>query len=213
MKSGGALPARGAHAREPQPSSDRRDLFLRRNPPLPLPLPLLVSATRRILVMELIEGETLGPASRRGRWRSSSCLKNGTQIAEALDGAPAGDRPPRPEARKRHADEGRAKLLDFGLAKVLAAAPAHTSSATTMPTMAPPQPLTQQGTILGTFQYMAPEQLEGGEADARSDIFAFGARPLRDGDGEAGLRRQEPGEPDRRRSCGPTRRPPPRSRR
>ncbi len=41
--------------------------------------------------------------------------------------------------------------------------------------MAAPQHLTQQGTILGTFQYMAPEQLEGGDADARSDIFAFGA--------------------------------------
>ena len=46
---------------------------------------------------------------------------------------------------------------------------------TSLPTMAQPTPLTQKGTILGTFQYMAPEQLEGGEADARSDIFAFGA--------------------------------------
>src|SRR5262249_7221567 len=64
-----------------------------------------------------------------------------------------------------------AKLLDFGLAKM-----ALTNSqiaVASIPTLE--QPLTQQGTILGTFQYMAPEQLEGQEADARSDIFAFGA--------------------------------------
>src|SRR5439155_19753411 len=65
-----------------------------------------------------------------------------------------------------------AKLLDFGLAK--AAAPVVTTSslsmaATTLPAM------TAQGTILGTLQYMAPEQIEGLEADARTDIFAFGA--------------------------------------
>ena len=65
-----------------------------------------------------------------------------------------------------------AKLLDFGLART---APALTvNSATMMPTT-PPQAMTAQGTILGTFQYMAPEQVEGGEADARTDIFAFGS--------------------------------------
>src|SRR5439155_22667329 len=63
-----------------------------------------------------------------------------------------------------------AKLLDFGLAKVAVEAAMPGSSL-----MTAPQPLTQQGTILGTFQYMAPEQLEGIEADQRSDIFAFGA--------------------------------------
>ena len=63
------------------------------------------------------------------------------------------------------------KLLDFGLAKAIApSAPA--GSLTALPTQAN---LTQEGTILGTFQYMAPEQLEGKEADARTDIFAFGA--------------------------------------
>ena len=65
-----------------------------------------------------------------------------------------------------------AKLLDFGLAK--ASAPAGTGAALSMlPTT--PANLTAHGTILGTFQYMAPEQLEGQEADARTDIFAFGA--------------------------------------
>ena len=65
-----------------------------------------------------------------------------------------------------------AKLLDFGLAKTSAPAVAG-AGLSALPT-APPN-LTAQGTILGTLQYMAPEQLEGNEADARTDIFAFGA--------------------------------------
>jgi hypothetical protein len=66
------------------------------------------------------------------------------------------------------------KLLDFGLAK-LAAPPRDVSQETSLPTaLQDSQPLTTRGTILGTFQYMAPEQLEGKDADARSDIFAFG---------------------------------------
>jgi eukaryotic-like serine/threonine-protein kinase len=63
------------------------------------------------------------------------------------------------------------KLLDFGLAKVIP--PAATSPLTSLPTQA--SPVTQAGTVLGTFQYMGPEQLEGKEADSRTDIFAFGA--------------------------------------
>ena len=66
-----------------------------------------------------------------------------------------------------------AKLLDFGLAKTAAGGQAPLDGMTAMPTEA--RPLTQEGTILGTFQYMAPEQLEGLEADARTDIFALGA--------------------------------------
>ncbi|MFY9551946.1 MAG: protein kinase, partial [Thermoanaerobaculia bacterium] len=67
------------------------------------------------------------------------------------------------------------KLLDFGLAKLAAAPPAAASGATSLPTaLQESHPLTSRGTILGTFQYMSPEQLEGHEADARSDIFAFG---------------------------------------
>ena len=62
-----------------------------------------------------------------------------------------------------------AKLLDFGLAKLRQADPAE--GLTALPTQE--APLTEQGTILGTFQYMAPEQLEGQEADARSDLFAL----------------------------------------
>jgi serine/threonine protein kinase len=64
------------------------------------------------------------------------------------------------------------KLLDFGLAKAMEP-PSARSGLTALPTAA--HNLTQEGSILGTFQYMAPEQLEGKEADARTDIFAFGA--------------------------------------
>jgi eukaryotic-like serine/threonine-protein kinase len=67
------------------------------------------------------------------------------------------------------------KLLDFGLAKLAAPDKTAVSQATSLPTaLQESQPLTSRGTILGTFQYMAPEQLEGGEADGRSDIFSFG---------------------------------------
>jgi Tol biopolymer transport system component len=66
-----------------------------------------------------------------------------------------------------------AKLLDFGLAKTAAEGRGHVEGLTHLPTEA--RPLTEKGTILGTFQYMAPEQLEGLEADARTDIFALGA--------------------------------------
>src|SRR5207249_911216 len=65
-----------------------------------------------------------------------------------------------------------AKLLDFGLAK--ASRPVVAGASLSMLPTTPPN-LTAQGAILGTFQYMAPEQLEGQEADARTDIFAFGA--------------------------------------
>src|SRR5207237_1256017 len=68
--------------------------------------------------------------------------------------------------------KGGAKLLDFGLVKT-AASSAGFAGLSMRPTN--PPNLTAQGTILGTFQYMAPEQLEGQEADARTDIFAFGA--------------------------------------
>ena len=66
-----------------------------------------------------------------------------------------------------------AKLLDFGLAKTAADCAAPVDGHTNLPTEA--KPLTEHGTILGTFQYTSPEQLEGQEADARTDIFALGA--------------------------------------
>ena len=133
------------------------------------------------LVMELLEGESLADRLAKGPLAPADVLKYGAQIAEALSLAH--------RARIVHRDlkpgnimltKSGAKLLDFGLAK--SAAPVVTSSAddaTVSPSgvtfVAPHKPLTTEGTIVGTFQYMAPEQLEGLEADARTDIFAFGA--------------------------------------
>ncbi len=131
--------------------------------------------TRHIIVMELVEGETIASRLSRGPIPLEQMLPIGIQIADALDrahrqGIVHRDLKP---ANVMLTKAG-VKLLDFGLAKTLAPQ-AQPTGLTSMPTMASPQHLTQQGTILGTFQYMAPEQLEGGDADARSDIFAFGA--------------------------------------
>jgi serine/threonine protein kinase len=127
----------------------------------------------RALVMELVEGETLADRLKKGALLLDDALKIAIEIADALGAA------------HRHGivhrdlkpanvmlTKGGAKLLDFGLAK--AGAEARSAAGLSMlPTTTPD--LTAQGTILGTFQYMAPEQLEEQEADARTDIFAFGA--------------------------------------
>jgi serine/threonine protein kinase/Tol biopolymer transport system component len=127
------------------------------------------------LVMEYLEGETLSDRLVKGALPLDQTLRYGTEIAEALDkahrqGIVHRDLKPGNVMLTR---EG-VKLLDFGLAKAMAP-PAEASGLTSFPTVAGAANLTQQGMILGTFQYMAPEQLEGREADARSDIFAFGA--------------------------------------
>jgi eukaryotic-like serine/threonine-protein kinase len=122
------------------------------------------------LVMEYLEGETLSDRLLKGALPFEQVLRYGIEIADALDKAH------RQGIVHRDLKPGNVmitksgvKLLDFGLAKAIApAAPQHLTS---FPTQ---QALTQEGTILGTFQYMAPEQLEGREADARTDIFAFG---------------------------------------
>ncbi len=122
------------------------------------------------LVMEYLEGETLSDRVKRGAIPMEELLRIAQQIADALDKAHGQGlihRDLKP-ANVMLTATG-AKLLDFGLAKIKIS-DGHVEGAITQTT-----PLTGTGTILGTLQYMAPEQLEGKEADARSDIFAFGA--------------------------------------
>jgi Tol biopolymer transport system component len=131
------------------------------------------------LVMELLDGETLAARLARGPLPFSEVLKIGIQITAALDRAH--------RAGVVHRDlkpgnvmltKSGAKLMDFGLARATGIANLAGSSSGLgadsgeSPTLA--EPLTAQGTIVGTLQYLAPEQLEGREADARSDLWALG---------------------------------------
>src|SRR6266478_3418371 len=124
------------------------------------------------LVMEYLEGETLEQRLIKGPLPSEQTLRYAAQIADALAkahklGITHRDLKP---ANVMLTKSG-AKLMDFGLAKQSGTAPLAT--ALTEMTMEQSK-LTGEGTIVGTFQYMAPEQLEGKEADARTDIFALG---------------------------------------
>jgi eukaryotic-like serine/threonine-protein kinase len=121
------------------------------------------------LVLEFVEGDTLEDRLVRGALPVAEALKVAAQIADALDRAHRAGvvhRDLKP-ANIMLARSG-AKLLDFGIAKAHAASPFSES------TVGDTRTLTQLGTMLGTAPYMAPEQLEGGEVDARTDIFALG---------------------------------------
>lgn len=132
------------------------------------------------LVMEYLEGETLARRLAKGPLPPEQVLKCGIEICEGLEKAH--------HTGVMHRDlkpgnimltKTGAKLLDFGLAKPLEVAPV--AGMTSLPTTSKAldaelgDPLTAEGAVVGTFQYMSPEQLEGKEADARSDIFALGA--------------------------------------
>ena len=122
------------------------------------------------IVMEHIDGETLAKRLEKGALPLEQALERGIEIADALDKA------------HRHAIVHRdlkpgnimltksgAKLLDFGLAKLMPEPSKLDPDAATATKM------TREGTIIGTLQYMAPEQVEGKKADARTDLFAFGS--------------------------------------
>ena len=127
------------------------------------------------LVMEHLEGETLADRLAKGPLPLDQALRYAIEIADALDKAH------RQGVVHRDLKPGNimltkagSKLLDFGLARLKQAGPAaQFSSASNAPTAM--AALTTQGAIIGTLQYMAPEQLEGKEADARTDLFAFGS--------------------------------------
>jgi len=124
------------------------------------------------LVMEYLEGETLEQRLSKGPLPPEQTLRYGAEIAEALArahklGVTHRDLKPSNVMLTKNG----AKLMDFGLAKQTG--PPPLADALTEMTAAQSK-LTSEGAIVGTFQYMAPEQLEGKEADARTDIFAFG---------------------------------------
>ena len=128
------------------------------------------------LVMQHLEGETLEQRLKKGAVPVQDALSIAIHIADALDKAH--------RAGIVHRDlkpgnvmltKSGAKLLDFGLAKTAAVAQGFGPAAGLSNPQTTSANLTMQGTIVGTLQYMAPEQLEGQDADARTDLFAFGA--------------------------------------
>jgi len=139
------------------------------------------------LVMEFLQGESLAERLRKGPLASEEVLRIAIEIADALQKAH--------RAGVVHRDlkpgnvmltKSGAKLLDFGLAKPLSATVASGTGSgrspsvfaaaltQTMPSPSPATPLSTAGAVIGTVQYMSPEQIQGMEADARSDIFSFG---------------------------------------
>src|SRR5579884_4088066 len=135
------------------------------------------SSGLRFLVMEYLEGETLHARLKRGRLPMSDALALAIQIGSALDhahrrGLIHRDLNPS-NIMLLKANAGQAKLLDFGLVKMMEPASQEAVAGATMESTET-RNLTAEGTIVGTFQYMAPEQLEGKEATPRTDIFAFG---------------------------------------
>jgi Tol biopolymer transport system component/tRNA A-37 threonylcarbamoyl transferase component Bud32 len=126
------------------------------------------------LVMEYLEGETLAERLMKGALPLDRALRHAIEIADALDKAH------RQGIVHRDLKPGNimlttsgATLLDFGLAKLRPVGTAGAVEVSAAPTVS--SPLTGAGSIVGTFQYMAPELLDGQDADARTDIFAFGA--------------------------------------
>jgi Tol biopolymer transport system component len=145
------------------------------------------------IVMEYLQGETLDDRLSRGALTSIELLRYGAQIADALDHAHRGQIVHRDlKPSNVMLTESGVKLLDFGLAKGLATAPPPGLNTTASFDQ---RKLTAEGSLIGTFHYMAPEQVEGKTVDRRSDIFAFGVvlyematgRKAFDGESQASL--------------------------
>jgi eukaryotic-like serine/threonine-protein kinase len=128
------------------------------------------------LVMEFLEGESLADRLRKSSLPLGQVLKTGIEICEGLEKAH------RKGLVHRDLKPGNimltksgTKLMDFGLAKsVPAVVPAASSRTASLNTTAS-EPLSERGTVVGTLQYMSPEQIEGRDVDARTDIFSFGS--------------------------------------
>jgi Tol biopolymer transport system component/predicted Ser/Thr protein kinase len=128
------------------------------------------------IAMEYVEGRTLGERIGRRGLRLNDGLKYAVQIAEALAKAHSIGiihRDLKPSNIMVN-DDGVVKILDFGLAKLVEKGPGD-EFATTASAAAEENPVTEKGTIVGTFAYMSPEQVEGKPIDARSDIFSVGS--------------------------------------
>ena len=131
---------------------------------------------KAFIVMELMEGETLKDRLAPGALKADQLLDFGIQISDALDAAHEHGivhrdiKPANIFVTKR----GQIKLMDFGLAKLEAAAPAPGSGASALATEIAAANLTSPGTAMGTVAYMSPEQARGETLDARTDLFSFG---------------------------------------
>ncbi len=134
------------------------------------------------LVMEFIEGETLADVLKRGPLSVDQALNVALEIVDALEKAHRSGIVHRDlKPGNIMLTKGGAKLMDFGLAKPVSGVSAGAAASGVSPVFSaaltrssPASPLTSVGSIVGTVQYMSPEQIEGRDSDARSDIFAFG---------------------------------------